>query len=198
MGYRLAMIVSGRRGLDLDRHGTRRVAGLAAGLPADGGADGRGRGVSALALPALPDRSNQEPRPPAGNDLRGFAAVLLAVAVGAWLSDRFAPAIAGFVARALLAGTSLTPVLQQRWLDLLALLLGLAFTLPLAAWTARRARFTTLLGGLESYFATPGAAAFLLFIVLYKLGDAFAGSLMTPFLLQSMAYHRPRSASSTR
>ena len=31
-------------------------------------------------------------------------------------------------------------------------------------------------------------AAFLLFIVLYKLGDAFAGSLMTPFLLKSMAF----------
>ena len=39
-----------------------------------------------------------------------------------------------------------------------------------------------------NYFAQPGAAAFLLFIVLYKLGDAFAGSLMTPFLLQAMAY----------
>jgi PAT family beta-lactamase induction signal transducer AmpG len=30
--------------------------------------------------------------------------------------------------------------------------------------------------------------AFLGLIVLYKLGDAFAGSLMTPFLLKSMAY----------
>jgi len=38
------------------------------------------------------------------------------------------------------------------------------------------------------YFSQPGAAAFLLFIVLYKLGDAFAGSLMTPFLLKSMAF----------
>ena len=80
------------------------------------------------------------------------------------------------------------PTLQQRWADLLALLLGIAFTLPLAAWAARRARFETLLGGLRSYFSQRGAAAFLAFIVLYKLGDAFAGSLMTPFLLKSMAY----------
>ena len=29
---------------------------------------------------------------------------------------------------------------------------------------------------------------FLAFIVLYKLGDAFAGSLLTPFLLQAMHY----------
>ncbi|HZF81555.1 MAG TPA: MFS transporter [Rubrivivax sp.] len=188
MGYRLAMIVSGGVALiwtDTAQGGGwtwpqvyRLMAALLAGAAV----------LSAIALPAVPERNEREPRPPAGNDLRGFAAVLLAVAVGAWLSDRFAPAIAGLLARALLAGTSLTPVLQQRWLDLLALLLGLAFTLPLAAWTARRARFTTLLGGLESYFATPGAAAFLLFIVLYKLGDAFAGSLMTPFLLQSMGY----------
>jgi PAT family beta-lactamase induction signal transducer AmpG len=78
--------------------------------------------------------------------------------------------------------------LQKKWMDLLALVLGLAFTLPLAAWAARAARFETLLGGLRSYFALPGAWPFLGFIVLYKLGDAFALSLMTPFLLQAMAY----------
>ena len=33
-----------------------------------------------------------------------------------------------------------------------------------------------------------GALPFLAFIVLYKLGDAFAGSLLTPFLLQAMHY----------
>src|SRR5207237_7922735 len=78
--------------------------------------------------------------------------------------------------------------LQGRGIELFALLLGIAFTLPLAAWAARAAKFETLLGGLRSYFTQPGAAAFLAFIVLYKLGDAFAGSLMTPFLLQSMGY----------
>jgi PAT family beta-lactamase induction signal transducer AmpG len=67
-------------------------------------------------------------------------------------------------------------------------MLGIAFTLPLAAWAARAAKFETLLGGLSSYFSQTGAAAFLGLIVLYKLGDAFAGSLMTPFLLQAMAY----------
>jgi PAT family beta-lactamase induction signal transducer AmpG len=82
----------------------------------------------------------------------------------------------------------LSATLQAKWVDLFALLLGIAFTLPLAAWAARAARFETLLGGLRSYFAQRGAAAFLAFIVLYKLGDAFAGSLMTPFLLQAMAF----------
>jgi PAT family beta-lactamase induction signal transducer AmpG len=85
-------------------------------------------------------------------------------------------------------GSSLGPALQGRWADLVALLVGIGITFPLAAWAARRARFETLLSGLSNYFSQAGAAAFLLFIVLYKLGDAFAGSLMTPFLLQSMAF----------
>jgi PAT family beta-lactamase induction signal transducer AmpG len=122
------------------------------------------------------------------NDLRGFAAVLAAVAVGVWLSDRFGPPLAQALLGPLLQGGSLPEALQKRWLDLAALLAGIAFTLPLAAWAARLARFDTLLGGLQNYFSQRGAAAFLLFIVLYKLGDAFAGSLMTPFLLKSMAY----------
>jgi PAT family beta-lactamase induction signal transducer AmpG len=122
------------------------------------------------------------------NDLRGFAAVLAAVAVGVWLSDRFGPPLAQALLVPLLQGGSLPEALQKRWLDLAALLAGIAFTLPLAAWAAKLARFDTLLGGLQNYFSQRGAAAFLLFIVLYKLGDAFAGSLMTPFLLKSMAY----------
>jgi PAT family beta-lactamase induction signal transducer AmpG len=78
--------------------------------------------------------------------------------------------------------------LQQKWTDLFALMLGIAFTLPLAAWAARAAKFETLIGGLRSYFSQEGAGAVLAFIVVYKLGDAFAGSLMTPFLLQAMHY----------
>lgn len=73
--------------------------------------------------------------------------------------------------------------LQRKWAELLTLLLGLALTVPLAAWVARATRFETLLAGLGNYFKQPGAASFLALIVLYKLGDAFAGSLMTPFLI---------------
>jgi PAT family beta-lactamase induction signal transducer AmpG len=58
----------------------------------------------------------------------------------------------------------------------------------LAAWASRVARFETLRSGLANYFALPGAKAFLLLIVLYKLGDAFALSLMTPFLLKAMLF----------
>jgi MFS transporter, PAT family, beta-lactamase induction signal transducer AmpG len=186
MGYRLAMIVSGGIALiwtdPLQGGGWswpevyRFMAGLMVAAAV----------CSALLLPrvAEPDLKPTLAR----NDLSGFAAVLAAVALGYALTDRYGGAIAQALLGPWLAGGSLPAALQQRWVDLLTLLLGLGLTLPLAAWAAHRARFETLLNGLSSYFSQPGAAAFLLFIVLYKLGDAFAGSLMTPFLLKTMAY----------
>ena len=186
MGYRLAMILSGGIALiwtDPAQGGGwnwpqvyRFMAGLMFGAAV----------VSALLLPkvAMPEIKPSAAR----RDVIGFVAVLAAVALGYVLSDRFAPPLAHALLGPLLEGTALSDTLKTRWENLLALLLGIAFTLPLAAWAARRARFDTLLGGLASYFSQPGAVAFLLFIVLYKLGDAFAGSLMTPFLLKSMAY----------
>ena len=189
MGYRLAMIVSGglaliwtdpAQGGGWDWPGVYRfMALLMVGAAV----------LSATVLPRLE-------RPPAvvsadrgaRQDLLGFAAVLAAVALGVVVSDHFAKPISQALIGGWLETTTLPAALQGRWVDLLALLLGIAFTLPLAAWAARRARFVTLLDGLNNYFSLPGAAAFLLFIVLYKLGDAFAGSLMTPFLLKGMAF----------
>ena len=191
LGYRLAMIVSGGVALiwtdPVQGSGWtwpqvyRLMAGLMAGAAL----------VSAFALPrlpALPPDPAAPARPAARNDLLGFGAVLLAVAAGYLATLHAFTSVARWLMGAWLAGGSLAPALQARWIDLLALLMGIAFTLPLAAWAARRARFETLLRGLRSYFAQPGAALFLLFIVLYKLGDAFAGALMTPFLLKAMAF----------
>jgi PAT family beta-lactamase induction signal transducer AmpG len=186
MGYRLAMILSGGIALiwtDPSQGGGwdwpavyRFMAALMFGAAV----------LSAIVLPKVP---MPDVKPSAArNDVLGFLAVLAAVAVGYLLSDRFAPPIAQSLLGPLLEASTLNPTLKTRWENLLALLLGIAFTLPLAAWAARRARFDTLLGGLRSYFSQSGAAAFLAFIVLYKLGDAFAGSLMTPFLLKSMAF----------
>ena len=186
LGYRLAMILSGGVALiwvDPTQGGGwswpevyRVMAGVmvAAAL------------VSAFGLPRL--KFAARPTSVARRDVLGFVAVLAAVACGVVVSDRLGPPIARALLAPLLAGGALPAALQAKWVELFALLLGVAFTLPLAAWAARAARFETLLGGLRSYFAQRGAAAFLAFIVLYKLGDAFAGSLMTPFLLQAMAY----------
>ena len=166
LGYRLAMIVSGGLALiwtDPNQGGGwtwpevyRFMAGVMVAAAA----------VSALLLPRLATAA--APKTAARNDLIGFLALVVAVAIGFLLTDRVFNPLARCGRAALLA--------------------GIAVTLPLAAFAARRARFETLLSGLSNYFAQPGAAAFLAFIVLYKLGDAFAGSLMTPFLLKSMAY----------
>ena len=142
--------------------------------------------VSATLLPRL--KVAAAPQSVPRNDVIGFIAVMAAVAAGYVVTDRaIVPAMHALMAP-LWKGSTLPAALQGRWADLLSLLAGIAITLPLAAFAARRARFETLLSGLASYFSQRGAAAFLLLIVLYKLGDAFAGSLMTPFLLKAMAY----------
>lgn len=144
--------------------------------------------AAALSAAALPRVAEVEMRHEsvARHDVLGFLAVAAAVAVGVVLTDRFGQAVAGALLAPWLGPTP--DALQRRWVELVALLLGIAVTLPLAAWAARAARFETLIHGLQSYFSQRGAWAFLAFIVLYKLGDAFAGSLMTPFLLKSMAF----------
>ncbi|HSI51944.1 MAG TPA: MFS transporter [Ideonella sp.] len=186
MGYRLAMIVSGGLALiwtDAAQGGGwswpsvyRLMAALMAGAAV----------FSAVLLPRL--RHAAVPSSVARHDVVGFFAVCAAAAVGYVLTDQVWNPLAHWAMTPLFAGNTMAATLQQRWMDLAGLLMGLAVTVPLAAWAARKARFETLINGLNSYFAQPGAVAFLLFIVLYKLGDAFAYSLMTPFLLKSMLF----------
>jgi MFS transporter, PAT family, beta-lactamase induction signal transducer AmpG len=185
-GYRFAMILSGGIALiwtDANQGGGwswpevyRFMAWLMVGAAV----------LSATLLPKLPPAEVQRSLP--RNEVLGFLAVAFAVIVGYVLTDRLvAPTI-----RAALTpfwqGSTLPANLQGRWADLLSLLIGIGITLPLAAFAARRAKFETLLSGLSNYFGQPQAVMFLVFIVLYKLGDAFAGSLLTPFLLKAMAY----------
>jgi len=189
-GYRVAMIVSGGLALiwtDAAQGGGwtwPEVYRLMAGLMLAAAA------VSALLLPRLPPlpAAAGAPATPARRELLGFAAVLAAVALGVWLTDRYGTVLARGLLGGWLAAGALPAALQTRWIELAALLGGIALTLPLAAWAARRARFETLLAGLRDYFRQPGAGAILLLIVLYKLGDAFAGALLTPFLLKGMGY----------
>ena len=186
LGYRLAMILSGgiafiwvdpRQGGGWSWPEVYRVMALFM----------IGAAVfSALLVPRLVEALR--PASVARHDVLGFLAVAAAVAVGFVVTRYlFSPLAREWVAP-WFATSSIAPSLQQRWADLVALFAGIAFTLPLVAWAARHAQFETLLGGLRSYFAQPGAAPFLAFIVLYKLPDAFAGALLTPFLLQAMQY----------
>ena len=117
----------------------------------------------------------------------GFVAVARAVAAG-FVVTRYVFAPGRALIAPHLVDQGISAPLSERWSDLAALFAGIALTLPLVAWAARKARFETFLGSLASYFSQEGALSFLAFIVLYKLGDAFAGSLLTPFLLQAMHY----------
>ncbi|RQP24468.1 AmpG family muropeptide MFS transporter [Piscinibacter terrae] len=186
MGYRMAMILSGGIAFiwaDPAQGGAwtwpeiyRFMGWMMVGLAA----------VTVVFLPRL--QHAQAPGSVARQDLIGFFAVLVAVGIGFKLSEALGPPAADAMLAPFFANSSMAAPLKQKWVDLLALMLGLLFTLPLAAFAARWARFETLLGGLRSYFAQEGAWPFLAFIVLFKLGDAFAGSLMTPFLLQGVGF----------
>lgn len=187
MGYRLAMIVSGGLAFvwtDATQGGgwtwpeAYRVMACVMVAAAV---------FSALALPRL--ATEQRPSSQARNDVQGFLAVMAAVITGYLITDQLlVPAAQSLLAPLLAGGAAAPSQLARRWIDLVALLAGIAITLPMAVWAARRARFESLIQGLSNYFSQAGALAFLAFIVLYKLGDVFAGSLMTPFLLKAMSF----------
>ncbi|HEX8978630.1 MAG TPA: MFS transporter [Parasulfuritortus sp.] len=170
-GYRLAMIVSGGVALiwaDQWQSWPRVYLTMAGIMVA----------AAAVSLTLLPSVSG-ESRPLASEpkrELAGFAAMVAGFAAG-W-----------FAARYLLIGLGLNPDDPDRWLRLAFILAQLAGALPLGWWAARRVGFETMSRSLESYFSQSGAWAFLLLIVLYKLGDAFAGTLTTPFLIKGMLF----------
>ena len=222
-GYRLAMVLSGGiamvwadplSGSGWDWNGIYRVMALIMLVLA---------GLSLLLLPSVP-KDNVAPQSDARNDLKGFAALLLAVVIGYQFTAHIAaplaeralaplfPPLAAAPAAAAGSQPAAKPVLQpatpvaaplasaqaaagvadnpnkKKWVDLLSLLLGMAFTVPLAWWAAQRAKFETLNRSLGNYFSMESAGAFLALIILYKLGDAFAGALTTTFLLKGMGF----------
>lgn len=136
---------------------------------------------SAVALPAVsrPDWLNQA----TGTDVTGFLMVLLTAICGFLLTDRLLePAFQSW-------GLALAPDGSlKRWMQLVSLLSGLAITLPVALSVTRRFGFETLNRALDQFMGRPVAGWLLLLVVLYKLGDAFAGSLTTPFLIKAALY----------
>jgi PAT family beta-lactamase induction signal transducer AmpG len=170
-GYRLAMIVSGGLALiwaDQWRSWPKVYALMGAVM---GGA----AFVSLTLLP--PARGDSQPLPSsAGGELRGFLAMLAGVGAGY------------FLAKGALTLLGLDAHSADRWVRLSFVMAEIACALPLAWWFARLAHFETLNASLAAYFAQPGAGLFLLLIILYKLGDAFAGSLSTAFLIKGLAF----------
>ncbi len=171
LGYRLAMVLSGGITLIWAEQWQswpqvyRVMASLAAVV-----------GVLALVLmPPLPARF-KAPVSKASNEVWGFLALVLGVAAGAWLAHQ------------LLVLVGLDPDSSDRWVRLVFVITQIAAAMVLGLGVTRWVRFETLNASLRSYFGMRGAGAFLALVVLYKVGDAFALSLSTPFLLKGMHF----------
>lgn len=171
LGYRLAMVLSG--GIALvwaDQWGSwPQVYRVMAALMAASAV------VSLLALPRLATRF-QAPTSAPTRELLGFVGLVVGVAVGA------------YAARMLLTVLGFDLATEDRWARLGFLVAQIAAAMTLGLWLARRVGFETLNRSLESYFSMRGAWAFLALVVLYKIGDAFALSLSTPFLIKGVGF----------
>ncbi len=171
LGYRLAMVLSG--GVTLiwaeQWQSWPQVYRVMAGLSAMVGV------LALLLMPPLPERF-KAPASKAGGELRGFLALVAGVALGAWLAHQ------------LLVLLGLDPASSDRWVRLVFVITQIAAAMTLGLGVTRWVRFETLNASLRSYFGMRGAGAFLALVVLYKVGDAFALSLSTPFLLKGMHF----------
>jgi MFS transporter, PAT family, beta-lactamase induction signal transducer AmpG len=115
---------------------------------------------------------NSDPK----RELFGFFMLLLGFFVGYYASE--------IVLTALNVQSSGT----NNWERLFYVLTQVSCALGLGLWLARKSGFATLNSSLESYFSEKNAIIFLLMIVLYKIGDAFAMSLTTAFLMRGMGF----------
>lgn len=120
---------------------------------------------------------------------RGLAAALTVVGY------RTAMLTSGALALVLVAGSGFIPALGWRntYLVMAGLLaLCILFTLwgkePEFRKPPPRTLQEAVVAPLREFFSRPGAWVILLLIVLYKLGDAFAGSLTTAFLLRGAGF----------
>jgi PAT family beta-lactamase induction signal transducer AmpG len=165
LGYRLAMLVSGGLAMVLADTvlgwpGTYRLMAVLFALLF----------IASLFVPRVSEPEGQ--RSPVGRELRGFAVMLLA-GVASYLILREAP---------------------WEWLGshrltrLLADTLVIVAALVVAIWAARRAGFPSFVEPWDAFFSRERAMALLALIVLYKLGDAFAGALSTSFLIRGAGF----------
>lgn len=181
LGYRLAMIVSGGVALIwADPNGfnwgwpkTYSVMAMIMGAAAF------------LSLLILPKLKTEAPKTDAKKDVLGFIAIVASVILGYQVTKHTGPFVSESIMSLFL---NKEHELFSKWADMISLMYGLCITIPFAYWIAKKSKYETFNASLGSYFSQKGAVMFLLFIILYKLGDAFAGSLTTPFLIKAMEY----------
>lgn len=194
LGYRLAMLVSGGLALVLadtylgwaDTY--RAAAGLFVLLALATQWTPRVAALASLPTaeptvePAVVPTAEAATAPPlatapalAGLELRGFAAMVTS-GLACWFLIRWLPAQA-------LETAALSKWALLGW-DTLALLVAATSAL----WAARTVGFPSFVAPWDAFFARPHARALLALIVLYKLGDAFAASLATAFLIRGVGF----------
>lgn len=165
LGYRIAMLVSGGLALILADQwlgwpGTYRLMGVVFGV------------LSVVTLFAPTTGAPGGGTTSVRRELAGFAAML-----GAGLAVYLA-------SRALVWET--LPAGSFERLALQSLSMVVAFAASIRA--ARLAGFPSFVEPWDAFFARDRAWALLALIVLYKLGDAFAGSLSTTFLIRAAGF----------
>lgn len=188
LGYRLAMLVSGGGALmladtRLGWPGTYQLMGVCFVLLM----------LATVWSPALARPAG--PRSSATVELRGFLVMVGGAAVVWWLGSQLIDWLGPVLTAALGSQAEGVPPAATgvaRPVDPFVSL-GLETVLMLftgfsAVLMARRVGFPSFVEPWDAFFVRRRAMAFLLLIVLYKLGDAFAGSLSTSFLLRGPGF----------
>ena len=165
LGYRIAMIVSGGLALILADQvlgwpNTYRLMALLFALFT----------LVSMVAPRLP--RPDDGAAPVGRELRGFAA-MVGVGAGVFLALRW-------LGSDWVGGDGFA----RLGYDSLSMLAAFAAALQ----AARRAGFPSFVAPWDAFFERRHAFALLALIVLYKLGDAFAGSLSTTFLIRGAGF----------
>lgn len=165
LGYRLAMLVSGGLALVLADTvlgwpNTYRLMGLLfAGLA-----------IATLITPRVAEPEGE--RSSVARELAGFAAMVIA-GLACWA-----------ILRTLPWESLATNRIARLMIDTVIVVLALVA----AIIAARRVGFPSFVEPWDAFFARERALALLALIVLYKLGDAFAGALSTTFLIRGAGF----------
>ncbi len=168
LGYRLAMLVSGGLALILADQwlgwpNTFRAMGVLF------------VGMAGITLLAPRTRVDAAPlKSDARREWAGFVAMIAAGGLAWWVLST--------------ATGALLPAKPGRFEQLGADTVALVGAFAAALYAARRAGFPSFVEPWDAFFARRRALLLLALIVLYKLGDAFAGSLSTAFLIRGAGF----------
>lgn len=135
-----------------------------------------------LIAPSIPIINQQQA--PMSDELKGFLALFFSVVAGFYVTRELLT-VGYDTYSAVITATTSTP---SPLIKLLFLSIQIFVAASCAYLSTRRVRFPTLENSFANFFLKPNALLFLSLIVLYKLGDAFAGSLSTNFLLNEMQF----------